>query len=102
MWRTEYGDRILESKEATLFAEALLSLLEEAYLNDYDDYDDEDLYADRSPEEAQALRQWAGIDEGYYQSVAEDLEDEEIESKRAELGRLCRSFIEKGDLRRGS
>jgi len=37
MWRTEYGDRILQGKEATLFAQSLLSLLEEAYLNDYED-----------------------------------------------------------------
>jgi hypothetical protein len=69
-----------------------LQYLVESILGDAD-YADEDLYADRSPEEAQALRQWAGMDEGYYQSVAEDLKDEEIESKRAELRKLCIPFI---------
>jgi hypothetical protein len=47
------------------------------------DYDDEHLYADRSPEEVQTLRKLTGINENYYISIAKDLKDEEIESKRA-------------------
>lgn len=57
------------------------------------DYDDEHLYLDRSPEEAQALRKLTGINENYYLSIAEDLKDEEIESKRAELRKLCLSVV---------
>ena len=57
------------------------------------DYDDEHLYADCSPEEAQVLRKLTGINENYYISIAKDLKDEEIESKRAELRKLCRSIV---------
>ncbi len=57
------------------------------------DYNDEHLYLDRSPEEAQALRKLTGINENYYLSIAEDLKDEEIESKRAELRKLCSSVV---------
>ncbi len=56
-------------------------------------YNDEHLYADRSPEEAQVLRKLTGINENYYLSIAEDLKDEEIESKRAELRKLCSSVV---------
>jgi hypothetical protein len=57
------------------------------------DYNDEHLYLDRSPEEAQALRKFAGINENYYLSIAEYLKDEEIETKRAELRKLCLSVV---------
>jgi len=39
MWRTQYGDRILEGTEAKVFAEALLNLLDEVTLCDFDDYE---------------------------------------------------------------
>jgi hypothetical protein len=39
MWRTPYGDRILEGAEAIVFAEALLNLLDEVTLCDFDDYE---------------------------------------------------------------
>ena len=38
MWRTEQGDRILDPQEALLFAESLLSLLDEYFLCDTEDY----------------------------------------------------------------
>jgi len=38
MWRTKNGNRVLKRKEAVLFAESLLSLLDEFILCDYDDY----------------------------------------------------------------
>ncbi len=37
------------------------------------DYDDEHLYLDHCPEEAQALRKLTRINEDYYLSIAEDL-----------------------------
>ncbi len=39
MWRTQYGDRILEGAEAKVFAEALSSLLDEAIMDTLDDYE---------------------------------------------------------------
>ncbi|MDI6451743.1 hypothetical protein [Anaerobaca lacustris] len=39
MWRTSCGDRILHGAEARLFAEALLSLLDEAHTDQLYDYD---------------------------------------------------------------
>ena len=60
---------------------------------DVDYYNDEHLYLDRSPEEAQALRKSTGINENYYLSIAEDIKDEEIESKRAEVRKLCHSVV---------
>ncbi len=57
------------------------------------DYNDEHFYLDRSPEEAQVLRKLTGINENYYLSIAENLKDEEIESKRAELRKLCLSVV---------
>ena len=38
MWRTENEERILEGVEAKLFAETLLSLLDEPFLNELDEY----------------------------------------------------------------
>ena len=38
MWRMQYGDRALEGSEAIVFAEALLSLLDEAILFKFVDY----------------------------------------------------------------
>jgi len=39
MWRTQYGDWILEGAEAKVFAEALTSLLDEAIMGTLDDYE---------------------------------------------------------------
>ncbi len=39
MWRTECGERILKGAEARVFAEALLSLLDEAIMGTLDDYE---------------------------------------------------------------
>jgi len=39
MWRTQYGDRILEGAEAEVFAEALSSLLDSAVAEELDYYE---------------------------------------------------------------
>ena len=39
MWRTSCGDRILHGAEARLFAEALLSLLDDVQMTPFDDYE---------------------------------------------------------------
>ena len=38
IWRTEYGDRILQNTEARLFDQSLLSLLDKLFLNEFDEY----------------------------------------------------------------
>jgi hypothetical protein len=39
MWRTECGERILEGAEAIVFAEALSTLLDDAIVGQFDDYE---------------------------------------------------------------
>ena len=39
MWRTECGERILEGAKATVFAEALATLLDNAIVDQFDDYE---------------------------------------------------------------
>ncbi len=39
MWRTQYGEGILDGAEAKVFAEALLNLLDEVTLCYFDDYE---------------------------------------------------------------
>jgi len=57
------------------------------------DYEIEHLFADRSPAEASALRQMAGINDEYFNYIPEDPKDEEIEGKLAELRELCESVM---------
>ena len=38
MWRTQYGNRVLQGREAALFAESLLSLLDEYLIDQYEEY----------------------------------------------------------------
>ena len=38
MWRTQYGNRVLQGKEAALFAESLLSLIDEYFIDQYEEY----------------------------------------------------------------
>lgn len=57
------------------------------------DYEIEHLFADRSPAEASALKQMAGINEGYFLYIPEDPKDNEIKGKLAKLRKLCRSVL---------
>jgi hypothetical protein len=57
------------------------------------DYEDEALYLDASPEEAEWLKSMTRIPDNYYTAIADDLKDHEIEEKLAELKNLCRSVI---------
>jgi hypothetical protein len=58
------------------------------------DYESEDLYIDKRPEEAQALKDFMGVSDDYFREVPEDLKADEIETKLAELKTLCRSIAE--------
>ena len=41
MWRTQYGERILEGAKARVFAESLSSLLDNALLDQFENYQSE-------------------------------------------------------------
>jgi hypothetical protein len=62
------------------------------------DYEDEDLYIDKPPEEAQRLKDFMRIKDEYFLDVPEDLKPKEIETKLAELKSLCRSICEKSEV----
>jgi hypothetical protein len=59
------------------------------------DYEDEELYIDKPPEEAQRLKDFMRIRDDYFLEAPEDLKPKEIETKLAELKALCRAICEK-------
>ena len=68
--------------------------LAEAILWDAD-YDDDHIYMDHPPENSKWLRSMARISDNYYQSIVDDLDEPDIETKIAELRKLCRSICSK-------
>lgn len=58
------------------------------------DYDDADLYVDQPPEKAAWLKSMARIPNNYYLVIADDLKEEEILEKLADLTKLCRAIVE--------
>ena len=58
------------------------------------DYEDEDLYIDKPPEEAQRLKDFMRMRDDYFLEVPEDLKPKEIETKLLEMKNLCRSICE--------
>lgn len=58
------------------------------------DYEDEDLYIDKPPEEAQALKDFMRMRDDYFSAIANDLTDEEAQARIKELRKLCNSIIE--------
>ena len=59
------------------------------------DYEDENLYIDKPPEEAQALKDFMRIRDEYFLEIPEDLKPKEIKAKLAEVKTLCRSICKK-------
>jgi hypothetical protein len=57
------------------------------------DYEDEDLYIDKPPEEAQALKDFMRMRDDYFSAIADDLTDEEAEARIKELRKLCNPII---------
>ena len=64
------------------------------------DYEDEDLYIDKPPEEAQRLKDFMRIKDEYYLEIPEDLKPNEIETKLTELKNLCRLICEKSEVKK--
>ena len=59
------------------------------------DYEYEDLYIDKPPEEAQALKDFMCMRDDYFLEVPEDLKPKQIKAKLSELKKLCQSICEK-------
>lgn len=58
------------------------------------DYDDADLYLDQPPEKGELLKHMARIPDNYFLAIPDDLREEEIAEKLAELRKLCRVIVE--------
>ena len=57
------------------------------------DYEDEDLYIDKPPEEARILKDFMRMRDDYFSAIADDLTDEEAQARIKELRKLCNSVI---------
>ena len=57
------------------------------------DYEYDDLFLDRPPEEARELRKEMLISDDYFAAIAEDLSEEQAEASVAELRKLCTAVI---------
>jgi hypothetical protein len=53
------------------------------------DYESDDLFMDRAPEEARELRREMRIEDDYFVAVAEDLTDQQAGDRVVELRRVC-------------
>ncbi len=81
--------------------EWLIEIEELSYMILWDaDYEDEDLYIDRPPEEAQRLKDFMRMRDDYFLEIPEDLKPKGIETKLAELKTLFRSICEKSEVKK--
>ena len=58
------------------------------------DYASESSFVDGSPENTKLLKTLAGVSNDYYISIADDLNENEIENKLRELRTLCKGIVE--------
>ena len=59
------------------------------------DFEDENLYLDKPPEEAWVLKGFMDIDDDYFLDIPDDLKLKEIETTLGELKALCQSVCER-------
>ena len=98
--RREVGAEDLPKKNCKDEQEWLIEIEELSYLILWDaDYEDEYLYVDKPPEEAQRLKDFMRIRDDYFLEIPEDLKPKEIEAKLTELKNLCRSICEKSEVK---
>ena len=57
------------------------------------DYESGELFVERAPQEARELRRQMGIDNGYFDAVAEDLTDQQAEERVSELRKVCAELV---------
>jgi len=94
--RRQAGAEELPDENCENYQEWLIEIEELSYLILWDaDYEDEDLYIDKPPEEAQRLKDFMRMRDDYFLEVPEDLKPKKIETKLSELKSLCRSNCEK-------
>ncbi len=107
MWHTNCGGRTLEGAEARPDEDCedeqewLIEIEELSYLILWDtDYEDEDLYIDKPPEEAQRLKDFMRMRDDYFLEIPEDLKPEEVETRLTDLKNLCRSICKKSEVKK--
>jgi hypothetical protein len=94
--RHEVGAEDLPEGDCKDEQEWLIEIEELSYLILWDaDYEDEDLYIDKPPEEAQRLKDFMRMRDDYFLEVPEDLKPKEIKTRLSELKTLCQSICEK-------
>ena len=94
--RRQAGADKLPAEDCDDVQEWLIEIEELSYLILWDyDFEDEDLYIDKSPEEAKRLKEFMRIRDEYFRDIPEDLTPEEIDTRLSELKSLCRSVCEK-------
>jgi hypothetical protein len=97
--RREVGAEELPKEDCKDYQEWLIEIEELSYLILWDyDFEDEDLYIDKPPEEAQRLKDLMRMRDDYFLEIPEDLKPKEIETRLSELKTLCRSICEKTNL----
>ena len=99
--RREVGAGDLPDEDCEDKLEWFTEIEELSYLILWDaDYEDEDLYIDKPPEEARILKDLMRMRDDYFLEIPEDLKPGEIEIKLTELKSLCRSICEKSEVRK--
>ena len=94
--RTESGAEDLPSEDCDGHQEWLIQVEELSYLILWDyDFEDEDLYIDKPPEEASRLKEFMRIKDDYFLEIPDDLRPQKIETTLSELKALCRSVCER-------
>ena len=94
--RKESGAEDLPEEDCEDHQEWLIQVEELSYLILWDyDFEDEDLYIDKPPEEASRLKEFMRIKDDYFLEIPDDLKPKEIETTLSELKSLCRSVCER-------
>ncbi len=93
--RRQVGAEDLPDEKCEEEQEWLIEIEELPYLILWDaDYEDEDLYIDKPPEEARRLKDFMRMRVDYFLEIPEDLKPKEIETKLSQLKTLCGSICE--------
>ena len=94
--RREVGAEELPKEDCKDEQEWFIEIEELSYLILWDaDYEDEDLYIDKPPEEAQALKDFMRMRDDYFLEIPEDLKPEEVETRLTDFKNLFRSICKK-------
>ena len=94
--RRESDAEDLPAEDCEDLQEWLIQIDEQSYLILWDyDFEDEDLYIDKPPEEASRLKEHMQIKEDYFVEVPDDLDETAIGTALSELKALCQKICEK-------